>query len=110
MKLKIVHRITLVGLVPLLAFLGAVAVNLSGQYGEHEIIQEMGKNIGLFETSTALVGHLQRERGETALFLAGGSTLEDVRPLREKTDGALQLFTQALAKCRASGGEKGRRH
>jgi hemerythrin-like metal-binding protein len=96
MKLKIVHRIALVGLVPLLAFLGAVAVNLSGQYGEHEIIQEMGKNIGLFETSTALVGHLQRERGKTALFLAGGCTLEDVRPLREKTDGALQLFTQAL--------------
>ena len=69
MKLKIVHRIVIIGLVPLLAFLGAIAVNLSGQYSEFAIIQEMGGNVGLFEASTALVGHLQRERGKTAVFL-----------------------------------------
>jgi methyl-accepting chemotaxis protein len=96
MKLKIVHRIVIIGLVPLLAFLGAIAVNLNGQYSEFAIIQEMGGNVGLFEASTALVGHLQRERGKTAVFLAGGCPLEDVRPLREKTDAALQLFTKTL--------------
>jgi len=96
MKLKIAHRIVLVGLVPLLALLGLAAVDLKSQYGEYAIIQEMGENIGLFEASTALVGHLQRERGKTALFLAGGCTLEEVRPLREKTDGAMQRFSQAL--------------
>jgi methyl-accepting chemotaxis protein len=98
MRLQIVHKIMMVGLIPLFACLGAVGITLNQQFEEYTIFSEMGGNIGVFEASTALVGHLQRERGRTALFLTGGSTLEDVRSLRDKTDSAVAPFVTALQK------------
>ncbi len=96
LKLKIAHKILMVGLIPLLACLGAVGVTLNQQLDEHAVFSEMGGNIGMFQASTALIGHLQRERGRTALFLSGGSTLEEVRALRDATDRSVPGFLGAL--------------
>lgn len=95
--MKIMHRILLVGFVPLLAFFIIVGVNLSQVLKEHATFSAMGKNIHLFRATSTLIGHLQRERGGTALFLAGGSELIQVQEFRQKTDAALPEFMQTLA-------------
>lgn len=70
--MKIMHRILLVGFVPLLAFFIIVGVNLSQVLKEHATFSAMGKNIHLFRATSTLIGHLQRERGGTALFWPAG--------------------------------------
>jgi len=94
--MKIMHRIMLVGFVPLLAFFIIVGVNLSQVLKEHATFSSMEKNIHLFRATSTLIGHLQRERGGTALFLAGGSDLMQVQEFRQKTDMALPAFEQTL--------------
>jgi methyl-accepting chemotaxis protein len=93
---KIIHRILLVGLVPLFAFFIIIGVNLSQTLKDHSIFSAMGKNIHLFQATSALVGHLQRERGGTALFLSGGLEFAQIQELRQRTDSALPAFEQTL--------------
>lgn len=87
--MKIVHRILLIGLLPLLAFLGATGVYLNQKLEDRAIFQEMERNIRLFRGISILIGDLQRERGGTALFLTGGTDQSVVRGLRDKTDASL---------------------
>jgi len=87
--MKIVHRILLVGLLPLLAFLGATGVYLNQKLEDRAIFQEMERNIHLFHSISVLIADLQRERGGTALFLTGGTDQSAVRSLRDKTDLSL---------------------
>jgi methyl-accepting chemotaxis protein len=96
-KLRILHKCLLVGLLPLVAFLLVGGLQLSQQLEENAVITEMSGNIGLFQTSSALIAQLQRERGRTALFLAGGSTVDELRSYREKTDTVVPAFTTGLA-------------
>jgi len=94
--MKIIHRIFLIGLLPLLAFLGAISVYLNQKIDEKTIFQEMNRNIHLFRTISTLISDLQRERGGTALFLTGGIDHGAVRDLREKTDKSLAPLKNTL--------------
>jgi methyl-accepting chemotaxis protein len=96
--MKIIHRILLVGLIPLAAYVGVVGLGLSRQWEEHAIIREMDANIGLFTATSELVNRLQRERGRTALFLTGGCPAEDMQGFREQTDLALPRVAATLGK------------
>ncbi|MCU0571709.1 MAG: bacteriohemerythrin [Syntrophobacteraceae bacterium] len=95
-KLKILHKTLLVGLIPLVAFLLVGGIQLGRELEENALISEMTGNISLFQASSSLVSQLQRERGRTALFLAGGSTFDELRAFREKTDSVLPTFMAAL--------------
>ena len=95
--MTIKQRILLVGLVPLAAFCITIGANLLQQRAEHAIFREMQGNMALFETSTTLIGHLQRERGRTALFLSGASSKADLQSVRDQTDGAVPRFEATLA-------------
>jgi hypothetical protein len=66
--MKIVHRILLVGLIPLTACLVVVGFSLKNQLTESALLREMDQNVGLFKATSALVTHLQRERGRTSCF------------------------------------------
>lgn len=94
--MKIMHRILFVGFVPLVAFLIITGVNLSQLLTDYSTFTKMGKNIHLFRASSTLVGHLQRERGATALLLTGGMTFSEVQDLRKKTDAAIADFERTL--------------
>lgn len=94
--MKIMHRILLVGFIPLAAFLIITGLNLSQLLTDYGTFTKMGKNIHLFRASSALVGHLQRERGATALLLTGGMTLPEVQDLRKKTNAAIADFERTL--------------
>ena len=95
--MKIVHRILCIGLLPLLAFLGATGVYLNQKIEDRNIFQEMERNIHLFRSISVLIGDLQRERGGTALFLTGGANQVAVRNLHDKTDASFPPFKEALA-------------
>lgn len=90
--MKIFHRIVLVGLVSLLAFLGVASSIVLEKYQERAIFQEMKRNIGLIQAASRAIDSLQKERGGTALFLSGGSDESTVRALRAATDTALPMF------------------
>ena len=104
--MKIMHKILLIGLVPLLAFFIIIGVNLSQVIKDHSIFNAMGKNIYLFQATSNLIGHLQRERGGTALFLTGGSEFIQVQEFRQKTDSALPAFVQNLSQAVLPDSEK----
>ncbi len=94
--MKIFHRIVLIGLVPLLAFLGVASSIVLEKYQERAIFQEMERNIGLFQAASRAIDSLQKERGGTALFLSGGSDESTVRALRAATDTALPTVRDTL--------------
>jgi len=94
--MQIVHRILIIGLLPLLAFLGSTGVYLNQKLEDRTIFQEMERNIYLFRSISNLISDLQRERGGTALFLTGGADQAAVRSLRDKTDISLAPLKAAL--------------
>jgi len=94
--MKIVHRILIIGLLPLLAFLGATGVYLNQKFEDRTIFREMERNIHLFRSISNLISDLQRERGGTALFLTGGADQATVNSLRDKTDISLSPLKSAL--------------
>jgi len=104
--MKIVHRIFFIGLLPLLAFLGASGVYLNQKFEDRAIFQEMERNIHLFRSISILIGDLQRERGGTALFLTGGVDQTTVRSLRDKTDINLVPLKAALDSSLLPGNKK----
>lgn len=96
MKLRLGHKMALVGLIPLVAFTITGILEFSVQYGEYKLMNEMLLNIRLAQVSSVLIRDLQRERGRTSLFLAGGSEFDDVKKLQSETDDDIARFQSAL--------------
>lgn len=94
--MKIIYRIIILGLLPLVAFLSSLFFVINQKLDEKNIFQEMVANIQLFSSTSSLIADLQRERGGTALYLSGGSELSIVENLRKKTDNSLKIFTDSL--------------
>jgi methyl-accepting chemotaxis protein len=95
-KLSITARIALIGTVPLLSFIIMGIAIVVQQNNERQLISEMQQNIRLFISTSTVIGHVQRERGRTALFHAGGASFADIMELRKKTDEALQPWQKLL--------------
>jgi methyl-accepting chemotaxis protein len=95
-KLSIAARIAMICTIPLVSFVILGVVTVVQQNNERLVLKEMEKSIHLFSSTSALVGALQRERGRTALFHAGGSTFADVADLRKKSDEALTPWQKDL--------------
>lgn len=93
---KIFHRIVLIGVVPLLAFLGVAGSIILEKYQERVIFLGMERNIALFQATSRAIDCLQKERGGTALFLSGGADEKMLQALREGSDAALPAFREAL--------------
>lgn len=100
MKLNVLKRIILVVVIPLVALSGLSFVAVKREIAEYGILKDMEKNVRLLVVTSRLIGHLQRERGRTAMYLTGGTTREDIRNLRGKTDEALPEWEAALASAR----------
>ncbi len=97
MKLQISHRIILVSLFPFLAYLFAVIFLLLGIKDESNIYQSMEHNGSLFSACSGLINDLQKERGKTSLYLAGGTTRNELDVLKGNTDTNVKLFLSALS-------------
>ncbi|MBN1603188.1 MAG: methyl-accepting chemotaxis protein [Chitinispirillaceae bacterium] len=96
MKLRLGHKMVLVGLIPLAAFTIVGIREFSVKYGEYKIMNEMLLNIKLAKASSVLIRDLQRERGRTSLFLAGGSGFDDIKKLQSETDDDIVRFQATL--------------
>ncbi|MCB9482318.1 MAG: methyl-accepting chemotaxis protein [Desulfobacteraceae bacterium] len=89
-NLTIAKKITLAGLVPLLILFFSQSINIKKKLNEIKILNHMKANIEMQSLSSEIIGHLQRERGRTALFLNKGSSFDSVKNLRKKTDLSLE--------------------
>lgn len=98
--LTVAKKIALVGLLPLCFLLFNVGMDIRSRMQEMHTMEIMRENIRMQTVASELIGHLQRERGRTALFLNGGSRFEDVQKLRSQTDAALPHWEQARIQAR----------
>ena len=96
-KLSIARRILILGLVPLLAMTVFGIVNAVRQINEYKVVSNMTKNSHLFLETSYLMGELQKERGRTSIFLAGGTDLKDLMNYRNKTDEQFASWLVSLA-------------
>lgn len=94
--MKIIHRILLIGFIPLFTFMIVAGLNLSQLLSDYSTFTKMDKNTYLFSAASNLVSHLQRERGGTALFLVGSLDSKGLADLRQKTDTTVALFEETL--------------
>ena len=94
--LSIRNRIYLICVVSLLAFVTMVVINVYQQYQVRLSIVDMQKNTTLFSAASHLIGNLQKERGKTALFHAGGVNPGALEEQRKKTDVGLRAMLQAF--------------
>lgn len=94
--MKIIHKIIILGLLPLVAFLSSLLFVLNQKLDEQKVFHEMAENIQLFSATSSLVADLQRERGGTALYLSGGTELSNVEALQKKTNDSLNMFMSYL--------------
>ncbi len=107
-KLSITARIAMICTIPLVSFVILGVVTVLQQNTERVALKEMQMNIQLFSSTSELIGTLQRERGRTALFHAGGSGVGDVAELRKKSDEALQSWQRHLRESSMAGTSGGR--
>ncbi len=101
-SLTVAQRIAIIGIVPLIMIFILSIMVVSGQLQERTVLHAMQTNIKIFNHTSELIGHLQRERGRTAVYLSGGTTLDDVQELRKKTDPALNDWKKEINKLRIS--------
>ncbi|MHC1744392.1 MAG: methyl-accepting chemotaxis protein [Syntrophobacteraceae bacterium] len=107
-KLSIAARIAMICTIPLLSFVILGVVTVVQQNNERLVLKEMEKNIHLFSSTSAFVGSLQRERGRTALFHAGGSAFADVADLRKKSDETMVVWQKDLRESSMVGAKGGK--
>ncbi len=98
--LTVAKKIALVGLVPLCFLLVNIGLDIRNVLNELQTMKTMQSNIRMQTTASELIDHLQRERGRTAMYLAGGSSLDDVKSLRGKTDDSFPAWKEALSHAR----------
>jgi len=95
--MSLVKRIFLVALLPLLAFL--VQSWRIWRYSEddHRIAERMELQVATLAAMSDLVHELQKERGISSLFLAGGVEREAVTAQRGATESVRGVFDSLLA-------------
>ena len=98
--LTVAKKIALVGLLPLCFLLFSVGMDIRKSMQEMQTLEIMQNNVRVQTAASELIGHLQRERGRTSLFLNGGSSFEDVQKLRAASDASLPAWEKARAQAR----------
>tara|TARA_Y100000815_G_scaffold23343_1_gene19667 strand:- start:31 stop:2193 length:2163 start_codon:yes stop_codon:yes gene_type:complete len=96
-KMKLFHRILLVGIVPMLAvayFAFVDVARLNDQRAQSDVVLEL---VEVSEHMGALMHELQRERGLSAGFIGsrGGKFGKELREQRQRTDQARQAMRES---------------
>ncbi len=102
-RLTIAQRIALIILIPLIVLVVQNTGSVRSQWNEYSVLTEMSENITLFEFTSELIGQLQRERGRTAVFLAGGTDLADLKEFRDQSEAAVPAWQVACDTARLPG-------
>ena len=97
-NMKVGMRVLLGMLVPVLGLTFYAAVSMVEKYNSSQELQRVGALAQLAPTVSALVHEMQKERGQSAGFIASkGKTFADTLPtLRKETDGKRVALTEAV--------------
>lgn len=94
--MRITHRILITALIPFVAFTTSISLYLNQQWSEAKISAELKQKTQVFVATSNLINQIQRERGLTSTYLAGGSTYSLVKAAIDETDPLLHSFDQAI--------------
>ena len=99
MKIRIPLKISLLllPLIPFIAFLAVSLLQFELSMTDMKVVGTQGFNGKYISEAGTVVLHLQRERGISATYAAGGASLEDVRKNREAVDAGLETAVSAFA-------------
>jgi methyl-accepting chemotaxis protein len=95
--MKLSHKLIVLSTIPLFAFLVQTGLSLLRTRDELQTVKIMRLNMSAFSSASDLVHELQRERGKTLMFMAGGTDLADVKSQRDASSAKLGSFKEALA-------------
>ncbi len=100
-RLSILQRLLMVSLLPLAAAILLAAANMHGLYEKWQADSAVIQVVAIKPAIGKVVMELQRERGLSAMLLAGPRRPEDIRAelaaQRPRTDAAIQSFHTAYA-------------
>ncbi len=91
-------KISLVTLLPMLAFLFYAGLYYDANRREAAIAEVMAQNTELFMACSGLVRELQRERGRTGMFINGGIGETDLQAQRAASDRKVAPLQNAMQK------------
>ncbi|MDY0131134.1 MAG: methyl-accepting chemotaxis protein [Desulforegulaceae bacterium] len=99
-NLSIGKKIAVIGIIPLVILFFSQSFNINLKLKEMKILNNMKDNIQMQHVSSQLIGHLQKERGRTAVFLNGGAKIDSVQKLRKETDSVFESWETARSNCK----------
>lgn len=99
-NLSIGKKIAVIGIIPLVILFFSQSFNINLKLKEMKILNNMKDNIQMQHVSSQLIGHLQKERGRTAVFLNGGAKIDSVQKLRKETDSVFESWEAARSNCK----------
>ncbi|MBF0365546.1 MAG: nitrate- and nitrite sensing domain-containing protein [Oligoflexia bacterium] len=94
--MKLVHKLALITLVPLLVFAVQNIYYLNQSLESQRVAQQMLHNFQLFHSISSMIHELQKERGMSSLYLSGGLAWEKVVEQRQKSSVHEKKLTALL--------------
>jgi methyl-accepting chemotaxis protein len=94
--MKILHKIGLVGLVPIVALLLFSYSVIAPRIALRQDSNEWGKGVALMGNCAGLVHHYQIERGASAVFLKGGMDKSQLNGVRKDTDAQAKVYLDGV--------------
>lgn len=95
-NLSLKTRLIFVGIVPLLSYLTVTSYSLYTNYGDYQETTSLITKMDVVIAASNVVHETQKERGKTASFINGGTTLEDVKAQRAINDKLILAFKETL--------------
>ncbi len=105
-SLTIAHKITILAAIPILAFVAFASFFTWNKWIEVDLAETMHHNLKLIKSASELITELQKERGQSNLFINGVIGKEEMSGQRMKTDSAQASFLGALDPARIPGESK----
>jgi methyl-accepting chemotaxis protein len=82
-NLSLKWKIILVGILPLLCFLGIALYGLSLNLSSYQEAENLNSKMEVLTAASEVVHESQKERGKSAAFLGGGIKFRDLKDQRE---------------------------
>ena len=105
--LAIKQKIAILIVVPITAIAVFASVFVWSKYEESRVAYIMTANLGLIRASSNLVSNLQKERGQSNLYLNGASSSSDLEGYRKATDANVASFLGRLSHSQIAEEHKG---
>lgn len=104
--LTITRKIVLLAVVPLVMLIAFSCFLVWAKWGELEVARIMSSNVELVRSASNLITCIQKERGQSNLFINGAIGQSDIDNFRKETDAVVKAFLVSLGQSRIPDDQK----